>query len=202
MTIDRPMFPPRAESVDSFPSQPRTRQPETGEHTSDSPSPIASPSNVIDLSAARAAAPPAVALPPSNVADVTALSVPPKSEEELDRESLIMRAAVTYTALNGSWNGAWIAEHTGNSTVVEIVNEGVWERRNTVLRKLTRLMRKTETVRTVELWSLASLAEVVMDQERNGNGESGRNLEDFEILFLRSLFELIARHCQRQERSA
>ncbi|MDA9506278.1 hypothetical protein XI09_16880 [Bradyrhizobium sp. CCBAU 11386] len=147
-------------------------------------------------------APPAVALSPSNVAEVTALPVSPKSEEDLDRESQIMRAAVTYTALNGSLNGAWVAEHTGNSTVVDIVNNGVWERRNSVLRRITRLMRKAKTIRTVELWSLVSLAEVVMDQEQNGSGDSGRNLEDFEIQFLRSLFELIARHCQRQERSA
>jgi transposase len=95
--------------------------------------------NVIDLAAARAAAPASTAPPPNNVAEVTALPTPPKSEEEFDRESLIMRAAVTYTALNGSLNGAWIAEHTGDSTVAEIVNEGVWERRNAVLRKLTRL---------------------------------------------------------------
>lgn len=49
---------------------------------------------------------------------------PEKSEEELDAESQIMHAAVTYTALNGAFNGAWIAEHTGNSTVAEIVIKG------------------------------------------------------------------------------
>ncbi|WBL82291.1 hypothetical protein I3J27_18335 [Bradyrhizobium xenonodulans] len=159
-----------------------------------------SPNNVIDLSAARAVAPPPVALPPSNVAEVTALPVAPQSEEELDRQSQIMRAAVTYTALNGSLNGAWIAEHTGNSTVAEIVNEGVFERKDATLRKLTRLMRKAEAVRTVEIWSLASVAKVVMNQ--NGDGESGRNLQDFEVLFLQSLFELIERNCRYQERSA
>ena len=198
MTTDRPMFPQRAESVDSFPAQPPTGQPETGERTSDSPRPVARPSNVIDLSAARAAAT-ATAL-----AEMIPASEPSRldTEEELDRQSQIMRAAVTYTALNGAWNGTWIAEHTGNSTVADIVNEGVWERRNAVLRKLTRLIRKAKTVRTVELWSLASLADVVMDQEQNGNGESGRNLEDFEILFLRSLFVLIARDCESRERSA
>jgi hypothetical protein len=148
--------------------------------------------NVIDL----AAAPASTAPPPNNVAEVTALPTPPKSEEEFDRESLIMRAGVTYTALNGSLNGAWIAEHTGDSTVAEIVNEGVWERRNAVLRKLTRLMRKAETVRTVEIWSLARVARVVMNQ--NGDGESGRNLEDFAILFLGSLFELIERNCENR----
>jgi len=40
MTIDRPMFPPRAESVDSFSLQPGVRQPESQTSTSDSPSPF------------------------------------------------------------------------------------------------------------------------------------------------------------------
>lgn len=39
MTIERPMFPPRAESVDSFPANPATGQPETGERTSESRKP-------------------------------------------------------------------------------------------------------------------------------------------------------------------
>jgi hypothetical protein len=146
--------------------------------------------NVIDLSTARAAA----------AARVTAPLIPPKSEDELDRESLIMRAAVTYTALNGSWNGAWVAEHTGNSTVAEIVNKGIWERRNAALRKLTRLMRKAQTVRTVEIWSLASVAKVVMNQL--GDGSSGSNLQDFEVVYLETFFELIERTCQSQEPSS
>jgi hypothetical protein len=40
MTIERPMFPPRAESVDSFLLQPAIGQPESGNLTSDSPSPF------------------------------------------------------------------------------------------------------------------------------------------------------------------
>lgn len=120
--------------------------------------------------------------------------------DELDRTSGIMRAAVTYTALNGAWNGAWVAEHTGNSTVAGIVNEGVWERRNAALRRLTRLVRKAEAVRTVEIWSLASAAKVVMNQ--NGDGESGRNLEGFEIRFLEAVFELIERNCKNELRGA
>lgn len=52
----------------------------------------------------------------------------------------------------------------------------------------------------VELWSLASLADVVMDQ--NGDGESGSALEPFELAFLHSMFRLFARDCPRRERSA
>lgn len=47
MTIERPMFPPRAESLDSFPSHPATGQPEMGTRISDSPRPIAGQPNVI-----------------------------------------------------------------------------------------------------------------------------------------------------------
>lgn len=159
----------------------------------------ASANNIIDLSAARAAATPPAAL--ENVAEIP--TQPPSrldTEEELDRASQIMRAAVTYTSINGAINGAWRAEHTGNSTIAEIVIEGMCERRNAALRKLTRLMKKTSAVRTVELWSLASLADVVMDQ--SGDEESGRNLEAFEIAFLRSLFRLIERDCESRERTA
>ncbi|WP_354096259.1 hypothetical protein [Bradyrhizobium sp. RT10b] len=123
-----------------------------------------------------------------------------KTEEDLDRASAIMRTAVTYTSINGAINGAWRAEHTGNSTVAEIVIEGMSERRDAALRRLTRLMRKASKVRTVELWSLASLADVVMDQ--SGDEESGRNLREFEIAFLRSLFRLVERDCESRERSA
>ncbi len=140
-----------------------------------------------------------VTLPPENVAEVVNLPITP-DPDDLDRASKIMRAAVTYTSLNGANNGAWIAEHTGNSTVAEIVTRGLWERRDATLRKLTRLINKASTVRTVELWSLASLANVVMDQ--NGDGESGSNLEPFEIAFLQSLFRLVARDCQHRERGA
>lgn len=60
---------------------------------------------VINLAAARAASQPAAALPLESVVEVTALPIPQKSEEELDAESQITRAAVTYTSLNGAFNG-------------------------------------------------------------------------------------------------
>lgn len=72
MTIDRPMFPPRAESVDSFSSQPAIGQPETGKRTSESREPAEGLSprevmtNIIDLSGRIAAR----ALPPENVRPV------------------------------------------------------------------------------------------------------------------------------------
>lgn len=47
MTIDRPMFPPRAESVDSFSSHAAVGQRKTGKRASDSPGPVPSPSNVL-----------------------------------------------------------------------------------------------------------------------------------------------------------
>jgi hypothetical protein len=40
MTIERPMFPPRAKSADSFPLQPAIGQPESQTLTSNSPSPF------------------------------------------------------------------------------------------------------------------------------------------------------------------
>jgi hypothetical protein len=49
MTIERPMFPPRAESVDSFSHQPAIGQPEGQVRTSDSPKPF----EAIDLAQLR-----------------------------------------------------------------------------------------------------------------------------------------------------
>ncbi len=168
-----------------------------------------SASNIIDLSAARTAARDAAAtrrqpggktlasgLPESAEAAILNLPNAPDPIDELDRASEILRAAVTYTSLNGAYNGAWRAEHTGNSTVAEMVTDGMWRRRAQALRKLTRLMNKADTVRTVELWSVASVADVVMDQY--GDGESGKNLEPFEVHFLRSFFRLIERDCEQR----
>ncbi len=155
-----------------------------------------SASNIIDLDAARDAATAAVVAKMNPEQPRSRLD----TEEELDRVSAIMRCAVTYTSINGAINGAWRAEHTGNSTVAEIVIDGMWERRNAVLRKLTRLMKKASEIRTVELWSLASLADVVMDQQ--GDEASGGSLEPFEIEFMRSLFRLVERDCENRERSA
>ncbi|MET4319296.1 hypothetical protein [Bradyrhizobium sp. RT5a] len=55
MTIERPMFPPRAESVDSFSSHPATGQPEAGERISGSPSSVPSRSNVLSFPGNRPA---------------------------------------------------------------------------------------------------------------------------------------------------
>lgn len=58
MTIDRPMFPPRAESVDSSSCQPATGQPETRKRTSESRKPAAGlgevMTNIIDFRSAAA----------------------------------------------------------------------------------------------------------------------------------------------------
>lgn len=135
--------------------------------------------------------------PASDEAQANIQTLPVDPTEELDRTSEIMRAAVTYTSLNSAYNGAWIAEHTGDSTVADIVTAGMLCRRDAKLRKLTRLVNKTSEVRVVELWSLASVARVVMDQ--NGDEHSGGNLEPFEVAFLRSLFRLVARDCASRE---
>lgn len=57
-----------------------------------------------------------------------------------------MRAGVRYTSINGAIKGAWRAEHTGNSTIAEIVIDRMPQRRDAALRRLTRLMSKTTKV--------------------------------------------------------
>ncbi|MGX4772003.1 hypothetical protein ACWAUC_19710 [Bradyrhizobium guangdongense] len=154
-------------------------------------------SNIIDLAAAREAAASPVTPTPETIGEI---ANPPVAADidDLDRASKIMQAAVTYTSLTGAINGAWIAEHTGNSTVAEIVIDGMSERKDATLRRLTRLIDKADKVRTVEIWSLASLAKVVLNQL--GDGHSGENLAPFEVAFMQSLFGLIERDCKRRER--
>jgi hypothetical protein len=49
MTIERPMFPPRAESVHAFPVQPATGQPESQTLTSESPKAAESTGGVVQF---------------------------------------------------------------------------------------------------------------------------------------------------------
>jgi hypothetical protein len=53
MTIERPMFPPRAESVDSFSPQPGIDRRPDGTPPSDSPKPAEGPSNVVKFQVRR-----------------------------------------------------------------------------------------------------------------------------------------------------
>ncbi|MGY4437051.1 hypothetical protein ACVWWO_009528 [Bradyrhizobium sp. F1.13.1] len=55
MTIERPMFPPRAESVDSFSAHPATGQLETGKLTSESPTRVTGQPNVLTFPGNRPA---------------------------------------------------------------------------------------------------------------------------------------------------
>jgi hypothetical protein len=53
MTIERPMFPPRGESVDSFSLQPAIGRPESQTLIGDSPKPAEGPSNVVEFPVQR-----------------------------------------------------------------------------------------------------------------------------------------------------
>ena len=53
MTIERPMFPPRGESMDSFSLQPAIGRPESQTLIGDSPKPAEGPSNVVEFPVQR-----------------------------------------------------------------------------------------------------------------------------------------------------
>lgn len=100
MTIERPMFPPRADSVDSLSHQPVTGQPEAAKRASESrkPSEGLSRRGIIGALAALPVAMPAAAAPPSD-AELVALGL--KFEPLVDR----------YYAARAVWSDAMVRTH-------------------------------------------------------------------------------------------
>ena len=113
--------------------------------------------------------------------------------ERASISSQIIKAAVTYTSAHAAFEGGFRADHTDNLVMAGgAFGSKHINRRDRALNRLTRLMKRTDDVRSVELRSLASVAIVMMDQD---GGSDGLSIEGFERRFLKSLFQLIERHC-------
>ena len=107
MTIERPMFPPRAESVDSFSPQPAIGQPESGNLTGDSPKPVQAVlpgATVLELR-------PRAINPPVQRAEDEGLS-PWKAGSKREEASEVMKAAVAYCCSKATAEPGFIADHT------------------------------------------------------------------------------------------
>lgn len=122
---------------------------------------------------------------------------PPVYSDETDRKSPIIRAAVIYTASQGAFDGAFLADHTDNLVLAGGRLGDVYiARRDAALRRLTRHIRRAKTVRPVELWAVASVARVLV------GGDDTVNLEAFEHDFLRVFFQLVENDCKARCRPA
>jgi hypothetical protein len=150
MTIDRPMFRPRAESVLAFPAQPTADHRPEEAPSGDSPR----PAEVIELrpSSRRPPRQPQGAIVPG--------CHPVSNRDQRERESKITKQAVMFTAWCSAYDGAWVAEHTGDGLFAGcdgIVGEKLWDGAEGALASLTKLLQKSDntTIMTVELWSAA-----------------------------------------------
>jgi hypothetical protein len=184
MTIERPMFPPRAESVDSFSPQPAIGRPESENLTSDSPKPSAT---------VLALRPPAINLPAQRTEE-EGLS-PWKAKSKHEETSNVIKAAVTYCCSKGAAEPGFVADHTCDAVFAGgIVGRKYAREADRSLRKLVKLMDGSAGLMTVELRSLASVAAFVLKQ----TGEVGVELIDEEIEYLKSFARLVERLCKDQ----
>lgn len=115
----------------------------------------------------------------------------PDALDDLDKASLIILAAVTYTAQDAAMTGAWKADHTGNCLFAgEAFAKVHGRRRNSALRSLTRLLRGADAVRWSEIWAAVSVAGILIER-----ASSGATLDREEWAFLKALIGTVERDC-------
>jgi hypothetical protein len=192
MTIERPMFPPRAESVDSFSHRAAIGQPEGGNLTSDSPKAVQA---LLPSATVLALRPRAINLPVQR-AEAEGLS-PWKARSKHEGTSNVIKAAVSYCCSKATAEPGFIADHTCDSVFAGyggIVGDKHMREAARSMRKLVKLMNGATNLMTVELWSLASVTGSVLKQTE----EVGVELDDEEVKFLKSFARLVERICKDQ----
>lgn len=116
---------------------------------------------------------------------------------ERERNSHILKAAVTYCCTKSTNAGGFIADHTGDGVFAGfegIVGGAYLDKADRSFRKLVKLMDRSDDVMTVELWSLASVAGFILKEAT----EPGMDLIDEEIEYLKSFLRLVGRFCHEQ----
>ena len=126
---------------------------------------------------------------------------PPSSSKadkvEREKDSRILKAAVTYCCTKSTDAGGFIADHTGDGIFAGydgIVGGAYLDKAERSFRKLMKLMNQTDDVMTVELWSLASVAGFILKEAT----EPGMELVDEEMEYLKSFLRLVGRFCHEQ----
>lgn len=124
----------------------------------------------------------------------------PMTMDQPEQNSRIIKAAVTYCCGKATAAGGFIADHTGDALFGGyggIVAGPYLDRADRSLRKLTKLMDQADDVMTGELWSLASVAGLIVKEAQEPGGE----VIDEELDYLKSFTRLVERSCHvRYER--
>jgi hypothetical protein len=192
MTIERPVFPPRAESVDSSSPPTATNHGADGQPTSDSPTPVQEllPSATVLKMRPRAIN------PPVKTTGAEGLS-PWKAGSKREAASDVIKAAVTYCCAKSTAEAGFISDHTRDGVFagcVGIVGEKYSRDAERSMRKLVKLMDGASGLMTVELRSLASVAGFVIKQIEQLEVDPN----DDEMDFLKSFAGLVERFCGDQ----
>jgi hypothetical protein len=186
------MFPPRADSADSFLPQTAIDQQPNGTSISDSPKPAEKPLSGATVLALRLRA---INLPIRRGED-EGLS-PWKARSKHEETSNVIKAAVAYCCSKATAEPGYIADHTCDGVFAGyggIVGAKYMRDADRSMRKLVKLMDGAAGLMTVEVWSLASAAGFVLKQTE----EVGVELVDEEMEFLKSFARLVERICKDQ----
>jgi hypothetical protein len=122
---------------------------------------------------------------------------PKDARSKREATSDVIKAAVTYCCSKVTAEPGYIADHTFNGVFAGyggIVGDKYMREAARPMRKLAKLMNGTKGLVTVELWAIASVAGVVMKQTE----ETGVELIDEEMEFLKSFAKLVERFCEDQ----
>jgi hypothetical protein len=124
---------------------------------------------------------------------------PQKALAEREKLSLIIKAAVTYCSSHAAYVAGFEADHTADWVfcgAADIIGGTYVKSYTRAMRELTRLIQQDGNLLTVELWSVASVARLLFEHNKQPDGYV--DLQDKEIQFLRAFAQLVERLCNEQ----
>jgi hypothetical protein len=135
---------------------------------------------------------------PPRLEQLSAKGISPATRDN-ENTSQIIEAAVAYCCSKGTYEFGFIADHTGNCVFAS--HEGVVGKRHQdaayrSICKLTKLMDRPRGLMTVEVISLASVANFVLKQTENPDIDF--EFADEELQFLKSFARLVEQLCKDQ----
>jgi hypothetical protein len=145
---------------------------------------------VIELKSSKVKRP-----PPSIPCEPASSSMADKID--LEKNSHILKAAVTYCCTKATGAAGFIADHTGDGVLAGyegIVGGPYLAKAERSLRKLVKLMDQADDVMTVELRSLAGVAGFILKEA----DEPGMEIVDDEMEYLKSFLRLVGRFCHER----
>jgi hypothetical protein len=113
---------------------------------------------------------------------------------EHEKNSQILKTAVTYCCSKATAAASFVADHTGESLFAGydgIVGGAHLDKAERSLRKLIKLMNRSDDLLTVELWSLASVTGFILREA----DEPGIELEEEQREYLKSFVRVVERQC-------